>query len=214
MKINLRIGAVGYLVLIMSANLVPAIAVQQAPAGTLRSSGKVQVDGKDATPDLAVNSGSTVQTAKGSSAVVSLGKLGRVEVQPGSSVKLSLDGSTIGIETAKGSAVVSLGKLGRVEVHEGSTIKLTADTASVTTMLSAGRVRVSSSSGMTATVSTKDGQVVAVGANEFVVDVSCGNTAVRVNSGTAELRAGSGTKQIAAGNQDSAGTAKDGCKSL
>jgi ferric-dicitrate binding protein FerR (iron transport regulator) len=203
MKINLKTCAIAFLVLVMSSNLISAMAVQQAPVGTLRSSGKVRVDGKDATPNLTVDSGSTVQTAKGSSAVVSLGKLGRVEVQPGSSVKLSLDGSSIGIETAKGSAVVSLGKLGRVEVHEGSTLKLTAV-----------RVRVSSSSGMTATVSTKDGDLVAVGSNEFVVDVTCGNTAVQVKSGTVELRAGSGTKQIAAGNQDTAGTAREGCKLL
>lgn len=212
MKINLKICVVACLVIILTASLVPALAFQQASVGTLRSSGKVQVDGQDATPDLALNSGSTVQTAKGSSAVVSLGKLGRVEIQPGSSVKLSLDGMTIGIETAKGSAVVSLGKLGRVEVHEGSTVNLTIEPTSVTAMLSAGRVRVSTSSGMTAKVSTRDAEVVTTGRNEFAVDVSCGNTAVQVKSGTAELRAGGTVKQIAAGSQDSAGTAKEGCK--
>lgn len=119
------------------------------------------------------------------------------------------------VTTAKGSsAVVSLGKLGRVEVMEESTMKLSFDDGSVSVgMLDAGRVRVSSSPGITATVTTNDGQVVADarGRQMFTVDTSCGNTFVAVKVGTVELRAGTTVKQIAAGNQDTAGQARPGC---
>ena len=52
---------------------------------------------------------------------------------------------------------------------------------------------------MTATVSTKDAEVVATTPLEavFVVDTECGNTVVSPSTGTVELRAGNSVKQIA-----------------
>ena len=140
--------------------------------------GDVRVDGQPAAINSDVNSGSTTTTAKGSS------------------------------------AVVCLGKLGRVEVTESTTMKLTFDSSSMTAMLEAGRVRVSSPASARATVKTDDAEIVIVQkrANEFTVDVTCGDTLVSVQKGTVELRAGSSVKQIAAGNQDTAGTATPGCR--
>ena len=151
---------------------------QTGPTGDLSVVGEVTVNGTSAISGATVFSDSTVTTAARSSAVVSLGKLGRVEVLPQSTMKLSFTGTSITVS-----------------------------------MLSAGRVRVSSSSGVAATTKTNDGQIVAKGPkiNKFTVDTSCGNTAVAVQSGRVELRAGSTVKQIAAGSQDSAGTARPGC---
>jgi ferric-dicitrate binding protein FerR (iron transport regulator) len=148
------------------------------PTGKLAVIGQVTVNGTSAISGATVFSDSTVTTAKGSS------------------------------------AVVSLGKLGRVEVHEESTMKLSfTDSGIMVSMFEAGRVRVSSSSGTSATATTNDGEVVATGAktNEFTVDTSCGNTFVAVKKGRVELRAGGTVKQIAAGGQDTAGTARPGC---
>jgi len=155
----------------------PADATEGPGIGTVGAAPVVTVNGTNAISGATVFSDSTVTTAKGSSAVVSLGKLGRVEVFPDTTMKLSFTDSTI------------------------------------TITLEAGRVRVSSSSGVTATVTTSDGQVVTTGdrMNEFTVDVSCGDTWVSVKKGSVELRAGSTVKQIAAGGQDTAGTATPGC---
>ena len=144
----------------------------------LQIEGQVSVNGTNAVSGATVFSDSTVTTAARSSAVVSLGKLGRVEVLPESTTKLIF-----------GDANVSVG------------------------MLDQGRVRISSSSNVTAKATTRDGEVISTGnqRNEFIVDTSCGNTFVSVKKGTVELRAGSTVKQIAAGNQDSAGTARPGC---
>jgi hypothetical protein len=148
------------------------------PTGRLAVIGQVTVNGTSAISGATVFSDSTVTTAQKSSAVVSLGKLGRVEVMPSSNTKLTF-----------------------------------SDTNIHAAMLDSGRVRVSSSSGVTGGATTNDGEVVTVGdrMNEFTVDTTCGNTLVSVKKGTVELRAGSSVKQIAAGGQDTAGTARPGC---
>lgn len=167
--------------MLCSYSMVALAAPQQGqtgPTGDLSVVGEVSVNGTSAISGATVFSDSTVTTAKGSSAVVSLGKLGRVEVLPESSVKLSFT------ETG------------------------------VTGMLDSGRVRVSSSSGVAATITTKDGMAVADTnqPNVFMVDVECGNTIVSTQSGKVELRAGNSVKQIAAGSQDTAGQATPGTR--
>ena len=85
------------------------------PSGRLAVQGTVTVNGTSAISGATVFSDSTVTTAQNSSAVVSLGKLGRVEVHAESTMKLSFTDSSI-----------------------------------MVSMLEAGRVRVSSSSGVSA----------------------------------------------------------------
>jgi len=102
--------------LLLSSSLAYAGETQEQPVGHLTIVGKVLVNGQTATTGAVFASGGTIQTAKGSSAVVSLGKLGRVEVLPETKMVLRF-----------------------------------AET-SVDAMLDAGRVRLSSSTGVTATV--------------------------------------------------------------
>jgi hypothetical protein len=151
---------------------------QTGPTGDLSVVGEVSVNGTSAISGATVFSDSTITTGQNSSAVVSLGKLGRVELLPNSSLKLSFN-----------------------------------DTG-ISGVLESGKVRVSSSSGVAATITTKDGAAVADNnqADVFLVDVECGNTVVSTQSGRVELRAGSAVKQIAAGNQDTAGQAAPGTR--
>ena len=146
-----------------------------------QADGTVTVNGTSAISGATVFSDSTVTTGQRSSAVVSLGKLGRVEVLPESSLKLSFN------ETGY-TVMLSQGRV-RLSTPSGGA---TATTATATTndgsIVSTGRK-----------------------AAEFLVDVTCGNTFVAVKKGTVELRAGSTVKQIAAGGQDTAGTATPGC---
>ena len=164
-----RIPAVVLFVLAVSAMVVVGNNSQATRAGAgklLQIDGQVNVNGTAAISGATVFSDSTVTTAARSSAVVSLGKLGRVEVLPDSSMKLSFSDENVAVG-----------------------------------MLDQGRVRISSSSNVTAKASTRDGEVITTGKqrNEFIVDTSCGNTFVSVKKGTVELRAGSTVKQIAAG---------------
>lgn len=84
-----------------------------------------QADGTEVpvTNGLKVASESTVTTAKGSSAVVSLGKLGRVEILPDTTMKLSFDDS--------GYTVAMLSQ-GRVRLSTSSNATATTNDASIT----------------------------------------------------------------------------------
>ena len=172
---------IGTLILAMSSLVATGNPAQsrEGPSGKLlQVKGTVQVNETNAVSGAPIASDSSITTGQNSSAVVSLGKLGRVEVLPDTTMKLQFSDSGVSVE-----------------------------------MLDAGRVRISSSSNVNASVTTKDGSVVSTGnqRNEFVVDTKCGNTFVAVAKGRVELRAGSTVKQIAAGNQDTAGTATPGC---
>jgi ferric-dicitrate binding protein FerR (iron transport regulator) len=171
--------------LVIAGLIVLAGAVQESHAQVTQVNGTVklkQADGTEVpvTKGLRIGSEVTINAAKGSSAVVSLGKLGRVEVLPDTSMKLSY-----------------------------------SDSSYTVAMLSQGRVRLSTSSGVNATVTTEDGSIVSQQKTTFFVDTTCGNTVVGVKKGAVELRAGSSVKQIAAGSQDTAGqAARPGCKPL
>lgn len=62
---------------------------QARPSGELTASGQVSVDGTTAISGATVFSDSTISTAQNSSAIISLGQLGRVELLPGSTLRLS-----------------------------------------------------------------------------------------------------------------------------
>ena len=81
----------------------------QEQMGQLTITGKVRVNGQPAATGDIVSSGSTMETAKGSSAVVSLGKLGRVEALPETRMKLRYDDSSISILLDTGSVRVQTG---------------------------------------------------------------------------------------------------------
>jgi hypothetical protein len=165
-------------VLSVYSMVVLATPGQTGTSGELSVSGQVTVNGQSAISGATVISDSTVTTAANSSAVVSLGKLGRVELLPSTTLKLSFN------ETG------------------------------ITGMLETGRTRVSVPQGIAATVTTKDGSVVADNsqADVFMVDTECGNTIVSTQVGKVELRAGSKVSQIAAGSQDTAGQAAPGTR--
>jgi len=171
-----------FLVGMYHLGLPPAGAREQV--GLLTVIGMVKVNGKPAAAGDIVASGSAVQTAKGSSADVSLGELGRVEVLPSTTMKLRYD-----------------------ETNTTHTL------ASVAILLGEGSVRASSAegivfnveSGMTVTRSSLPSQ------NVFTVDATCGVALVSVTKGKVELGVGNSVKQIAAGGRDTAGHAKAGC---
>ncbi len=114
----LRVIAAILTVPMTMALIEPGAQGQTGPSGELSVVGEVTVNGTSAISGATVFSDSTVTTAKGSSAVVSLGKLGRVEVMPSSSVNLKFDGSSV-------TAMLSSG---RVRVSSSSGVNATVKT--------------------------------------------------------------------------------------
>jgi hypothetical protein len=119
---------------------------QAGPSGELTVVGEVTVNGANAISGATVFSDSTVTTAKGSSAVVSLGKLGRVELLPESSMKLSFDGSSIGvamleagrvrISSSSGTSAMANTKDGKVVADKKQANEFTVDTRCGNTLVS------------------------------------------------------------------------------
>jgi hypothetical protein len=92
-----------------STQLVLERARAQERTGELMVTGKARVNGQPAATGDIVSSGGTVETAKMSSAVVSLGGLGRVEALPGTRLKLRFDDASISILLDTGSVRLSTG---------------------------------------------------------------------------------------------------------
>ena len=159
---------------------------------------------------LTAKAGPKVQEAATAKPIVKI----KVDERPLASGITISSGSTV--DTVKGSrTLVNLDKLGRVEVLRNSRIKVSFDDVSITSSLYAGTVRIATPAGISANISTRDGEVV-VSKNDastsFTIDTECGDTVVTVKKGLVELHASGEVKKIAAGLQGSLGTPQAGCK--
>lgn len=96
----------------------PARTAVQGRAMLQQLTGTVTVDSRPASKGDEISSGAVVHTAKGSSAVVSLGKLGRVEVFEETTMTLTFTDSTV---------TISMLEAGRVRVSSSSGVVTTTD---------------------------------------------------------------------------------------
>ncbi len=85
---------------------VPVLAAAQL-SGELWTSGDATVNGKTATTGLTVLSGNRIQTGKNGTAVITLGKLGRLKLQPESDLILNFTETTINGHLSTGKALVN-----------------------------------------------------------------------------------------------------------
>lgn len=138
---------------------------QTGPSGELSVSGQVTVNGQNAISGATVLSDSTVTTAKGSSAVVSLGKLGRVELMPESSLKLSFTETGI-------MGTLSAGRVRVSSMTNASAVISTND----------GSVVADNSQANTFTVDVECGNT--------VVATQTGNVELRAGNSTKQIAAG------------------------
>ncbi len=117
---NVRLLAVISIVLALGVTAVVATQTAKPNSGKLlQIAGNVTVNGTAAISGATVFSDSTITTAARSSAVVSLGKLGRVEVQPSSNMKLTFSDASVS---------VSMLDAGRVRISSSSNVNASTTT--------------------------------------------------------------------------------------
>lgn len=106
---------------LLAANALADETLNQAnPSGKLTAvEGHVMVNGQVVRQGATINSDSTVATAVRSSAVVSLGKLGRVEIMPNSTIKLNFGDDAV---------TAAMLDQGRVRVSSPSNVNARATT--------------------------------------------------------------------------------------
>lgn len=109
---------------------------------------------------------------------------------------------------AQSSASVNISKVGRVDLSPNSNLRLSFAENSITALLETGSAQVSTLTGTTVNLTTKDGTVVVDGTQPttFTVSASRGRTHVATISGVAQFKAGGAVKQVAAGESATAGT--------
>jgi hypothetical protein len=123
---------------------------QTKMSGELSVSGQVTVNGTSAISGATVFSDSTVQTAANSSAVVSLGKLGRVELLPNTTVKLSFSAGNISASLDSGRLQVSTlaGTSAIVTTKDGAAVADATQAATFMVDVECGDMRVNSQAGL------------------------------------------------------------------
>jgi len=110
---------------VLAMTAIVALADNPPQAKLIQVDGRVSVNRASAISGATVFSDSTITTAARSSAVVSLGKLGRVEVLPDSNLKLSFTDSNVS---------VNMLEAGRVRLSSSSNAGVTTRDGQITTI--------------------------------------------------------------------------------
>ena len=160
-------------------------AAQNDVMGEISVSGQVSVHGQTAVSNSTLVTGSTIVTGSNSSATVSLGKNGRVELLSDTTLTIKFtDNSIVGMLSA-----------GKVRVSNASGIGTTVTTKNATVIADTGQANTFS---------------VDVGCGN---DEKCSQTFVETATGLVMLRTGNTDKQVAAGTDAVAGNpSQTGCQ--
>ncbi len=172
-------------VAVWSAFSMIAFAAPGDVMGEVIVTGQVSVNGQTIVSNSTLTSGSTIVTGANSSAVVNLGKSGRVEILADSSATLRFtDNSIVGMLTA-----------GKFRVSSAAGIGATVTTRNTTVIADAGQANVFG---------------VDVGCGD---EDRCAQTYVETTTGLVTMRNGSTDKQVAAGTDATYGNpSQTGCK--
>jgi len=159
---------------------------QKAPSGELSASGQVTVNGQTAISGATVFSGSVIATAANSGATVSLGKVGRVELMPNTSVKLSFGESNISTSLDAGRVRVSTmaGVSAIVTTKDGAAVADAKDAASFTVDVECGNTIVASESGSVQLRTGEKATPVAAGSQESAGTAQPGTRCTRLSKAT------------------------------
>jgi hypothetical protein len=158
---------------------------QKGPSGELSVSGQVTVNGQTAISGATVFSDSTITTAANSGATVSLGKLGRVELLPSSSLKLSFTDSGIAALLDAGRVRVSTpaGVAATVTTKDGSAVADMAQAAAFTVDVECGNTIVATQTGLVELRAGGGTHQVAAGTQDTVGTAAPGTRCTRLTRG-------------------------------
>ena len=163
-------------------SLVALAAPGQGPSGQLSVNGEVSVNGTNAISGATVFSDSTITTAQNSSAVVSLGKLGRVELLPNSSVKLSFTDNSVSamIDAGRVRFATSTGIAATATTKDGSAVADNSQPNVFTVDVSCGDTRVDTQTGKVELRAGNSVKQVAAGSNATAGQAAPGSRCTRL----------------------------------
>lgn len=152
-------------VLSVYSMVVLAVPGQNAQTGELTANGQVTVNGQTAITGATVFSDSTITTAADSSALISLGKIGKVELLPNTVLRLSFNENGFSGELSAGKiAVTSMaGKTATITTKDGTTVADTNQANIFFVDVQCGNTRVETQSGLAVLRAAGKDQQVAAG---------------------------------------------------
>ena len=155
---------------------------QKAAGGELSASGQVTVNGQAAISGATVFSGAVLATAPNSSAVVSLGKLGRVELMPNTSTRLSFGDTNISASLDAGRLRVSTlaGVSAIVTTKDGAAIADPSDAASFMVDVECGNTIVASQGGKVSLRTSDKATPIAAGSQDTAGQAAPGTRCTRL----------------------------------
>ncbi len=144
-----------------------AFALPVDQAGEITVTGQVTVNGQAAVSNSTVLSGAVISAAAGSSAVVSLGKLGRVEVLADSSATLIFSGNSIVVNLSKGQTRVSnsAGTAATVTTKDATVVADSSQADNFTVEVECSHTHVDTTSGLVTMKHGSTDKQVAAGTN-------------------------------------------------
>ncbi len=183
-RINKFITTLSAVAMLMASSSF-AIAAPANGDGEITVSGQVTVNGQPAVSSATLVSGSTVTTGADSSAIISLGSNGKVELLPDASVTLKFTDNSI----------VAMLQSGKIKVLNSAGIGSTVSTRSATVVADTGQ-----SNSFTVDVGCSD-------------EIACSQTYVETASGLVTLKSSNVVKQVVAGTNAASGNLpQTGCK--
>jgi hypothetical protein len=152
-------------VLSVYSMVVLATPGQDTPTGELTAKGQVSVNGQASVTGATVFSDSTITTGTDSTAIITIGKLGRIELFPNTTLKLSFSDSGMSGELSAGKvAVTSMsGKTSSITTKDGVVTGDTNQTDIFFVDVQCGDTRVETQSGLAVLRAGGNDQQVAAG---------------------------------------------------
>jgi hypothetical protein len=152
-------------VLSVYSMVVLATPGQDTPTGELTAKGQVSVNGQTSVTGATVFSDSTITTGTDSTAIITIGKLGRIELFPNTTLKLSFSDSGMSGELSAGKvAVTSMsGKTSSITTKDGVVTGDTNQTDIFFVDVQCGDTRVETQSGLAVLRAGGNDQQVAAG---------------------------------------------------
>jgi hypothetical protein len=180
--------AFGIAFAVLSVYSMATLASQRStgPSGELSVSGDVTINGQPAISGATVFSGSVISTAVNSSATVGLGKLGRVELLPSTSVKLTFNETSISAALDAGRVRVSTaaGVSSVVTTKDGAAIADASDAAAFMVDVECGNTIVASQAGRVELRAGNKSTPVAAGTQETAGTAQPGTRCTRLTTAT------------------------------
>lgn len=177
--------------LMMQSMVALAAPTQDAKmAGELTASGSVMVDGAKAISGATIFTDSTIATGDKSSAIVSLGKLGRVELLPNSSMKVGFTeaGITGSLDSGRIIVTTNQGAAANVTTKDTTVVAENTQPASFTVDVECGNTNVQTRAGQVALRNGAEAKQIAAGQDATAGQAAPGTRCTRLqNLGSAGI---------------------------